>query len=91
MKKIKKIYDKDTNSLMLVLKEGEEDYYEEVAPGINVEFNKEGEPIGIEVQNAYRPYSKKETSELKPNFKTSLVRLENSSSMQSVFPRFYSA
>lgn len=89
---MKKIYDKDTDSLILVLKEGEEDYYEEVAPGINVEFNKEGEIIGIEVQNANRPYrNKRETSELKPNFKSSLIRLEKSSPMQSVFQRFYSA
>lgn len=88
---MKKIYDKDTDSLMLVLKEGEEDYYEEIAPGINMEFNKAGELIGIEVQNAYRSYNKRETSEFKSNFISSLVRLKNGSSMQSVVPKFYSA
>lgn len=88
---MKTFYDKESDSVMIVFKEGEEDSYREIAPGVAIEFNKEGEPIGIEVQNAYRPYRKKETSELKPNFKISLVKSETSLPMQTVIPRFYSA
>lgn len=42
-------YDSETDVKWLVLKKGEEDKYYEIAPGVNVEFNKSGEMIGLEI------------------------------------------
>ncbi len=47
-------YDKKSDSLFIYLKEGEEEDVEEVVPGINVELNKNGEIIGVEVLKASR-------------------------------------
>ncbi|MFA5933427.1 MAG: DUF2283 domain-containing protein [Microgenomates group bacterium] len=85
---MKKFYDPETDSLMIVFKEGAEDSYEEIAPGINMEFDKEGEVIGIEVLNVSL-YDKQESSESKSNFKISPVLLKNSAPMNSVSTRFY--
>lgn len=60
---MKKFYDPETDSLMIIFKEGEEDFYEEIAPGINMEFNRKGEVIGIEVQNAFRARNIRLTSQ----------------------------
>ncbi len=72
---MKKFYDPETDSLMTVFKEGEEDYYEEIAPGINMEFNKEKEVIGIEVQNAFQPCNIRLTSEKEDLRNTNKVEL----------------
>ena len=47
-------YDKKSDSLFIYLKEGEEESFEEVAPGINIELDKNNEVIGIEVLKASR-------------------------------------
>ena len=47
-------YDKKSDSFFIYLKEGEEESFEEIAPGINVELDKNNEVIGIEVLKASR-------------------------------------
>ncbi|HLD42412.1 MAG TPA: DUF2283 domain-containing protein [Candidatus Nanoarchaeia archaeon] len=47
-------YDKESDSLFIYLKEGEEESFEEIAPGINIELNKRDEIIGIEILEASR-------------------------------------
>ncbi|KHO55095.1 MAG: hypothetical protein QT10_C0007G0081 [archaeon GW2011_AR19] len=47
-------YDAESDSLFICLKEGEEESFEEVAPGINIEFDKNKEIIGVEVLKASR-------------------------------------
>lgn len=51
MKK-KIFYDKKADILYFVLKDGVEDYAEEIEPNVIIEFDKEGHPIGIEILNA---------------------------------------
>lgn len=45
-------YDKESDSLLINIKEGEEDSFEEVVPGVNLELNKKGEIIGVEIIGA---------------------------------------
>lgn len=47
-------YDKKSDSLFICLKEGEEESFEEIIPGINVEFSKDNEIIGVEILRASR-------------------------------------
>lgn len=47
-------YDRASDSLFIYLKEGEEESFEEIVPGINVELNKNNEVIGVEVLKASR-------------------------------------
>lgn len=47
-------YDKQADSLFICLKEGEEERFEEIVPGINIEFNSKNEIIGIEILKASR-------------------------------------
>lgn len=47
-------YDKESDSLFIYLEEGEEDSFEEIAPGINVELDEKGKIIGIEILKASR-------------------------------------
>lgn len=47
-------YDKESDSLYIHLKDGEEDRFEEIVPGINIEFNQNNEMIGIEILKASR-------------------------------------
>ena len=47
-------YDEKSDSLFICLKEGEEESFEEVVPGINIELNKENEIIGVEILKASR-------------------------------------
>lgn len=54
-------YDKDSDSLFICLREGEEEDYKEVAPGINIELDEDGNIIGIEVLKASRFMDKKTT------------------------------
>ena len=37
-----------------IVKEVEEEDFEEIAPGINIEFNKDGDIIGVEILKASR-------------------------------------
>lgn len=47
-------YDKESDSLFIYLEEGEEESFEEVVPGINIELDKDGKVIGIEILKASR-------------------------------------
>ena len=47
-------YDEKSDSLFIYLKEGEEENFEEIVPGINIEFDKNNEVIGIEILKASR-------------------------------------
>ncbi len=47
-------YDKISDSLFIYVKEGEEESFEEIMPGINIELNEDGEIIGIEILKASR-------------------------------------
>ena len=59
-------YDKKSDSLYIYLKEGEEDSFEEIVPGINIEFDKNNDIVGIEVLKASRfNESLKKSAELK--------------------------
>ena len=50
----KHYYDKESDSLFIYVKEGEEDSFEEVAPGVNLEMNEKGDIIGVEILQASR-------------------------------------
>lgn len=52
-------YDRKSDSLLIVLKEGEEESFEEVAPGINLELGKKKEIIGVEILQASRFFKEK--------------------------------
>lgn len=47
-------YDKKSDSLFIYIKEGKEENFEEIVPGINIEFDKNNEIIGVEVLKASR-------------------------------------
>ena len=47
-------YDKKSDSLFIYLKEGEEESFEEIVPGINIEFDGKNNIIGIEILKASR-------------------------------------
>ena len=59
-------YDEKSDSLYIYLKEVEEESFEEIVPGINIEFDKNNDIIGIEVLKASRfSESLKKSEELK--------------------------
>jgi len=58
-------YDKESDSLFIYIKEGEEDSFEEVAPGVNLEMNENGEIIGVEILNVSRFLKGIEKTDLK--------------------------
>lgn len=41
--------DKEADSLFICLKEGKEDSFEEIVPGVNVELGKNNNIIGVEI------------------------------------------
>lgn len=45
-------YDPNSDVLYVVTREGEEEEFVEVSPGVNVELDSEGRVIGIEILNA---------------------------------------
>lgn len=47
-------YDEESDSLFICLKEGEEESFEEVIPGINIELDEDKNIIGIEILKASR-------------------------------------
>ena len=47
-------YDEKSDSLFINLKDGEEDSFEEVIPGINIEFDERKQIIGVEILKASR-------------------------------------
>lgn len=54
MKKAKQkiYYDKESDVLWLFVKGGLEDEHREISPGINIELDKKGDLLGIEILNA---------------------------------------
>ena len=54
MKRIKQkiYYDKKTDVLWLMVKDGPEEQHQEITPGVSVELGKKGELLGIEILNA---------------------------------------
>ena len=54
-------YDSESDVLYIVTKEGEEEKFVEIAPGVNVELDVRGEVIGVEILNAskfFKPVAK---------------------------------
>lgn len=47
-------YDEQSDSLFICLKEGPEERFEEIVPGIHIEFDKNDGIIGIEILKASR-------------------------------------
>lgn len=47
-------YDPQSDVLYLLVREGEEERFEEVAEGVNVELDEEGQLLGVEILNASR-------------------------------------
>jgi len=45
-------YDRENDILYIVIREGEEHHFVEVAKDIIIEFDKDNQPIGIEIFNA---------------------------------------
>lgn len=59
MKKSKIIYDKQSDSVYIHIKNGKEDSFEEIEPNIIIEYNRKKEPIAIEILNASNSLFKK--------------------------------
>ena len=51
MKDFKVLYDED-NDILYLAKQGHEEEVVEIAPGINIELDKRGDLIGVELFNA---------------------------------------
>jgi len=54
-------YDSKSDVLYIVARNGKEEEFVEIAPGINVELDEKGEVIGIEILNAssfFKPIAK---------------------------------
>jgi len=50
-KPIKEYYDEASDIKWIVFKSGEEEAYQEISPGYNIELDKSGNIIGIEIMN----------------------------------------
>lgn len=58
MKKKQQVYyDKKIDALWIRMKEGAEEYAQEIAPGMSVEYDAKGNVIGVEVLHASRLFS----------------------------------
>jgi len=49
-------YDAGSDALSLVLKPGKESAFEEIAPGVSIEFDVRGKVLGFEILNASRRF-----------------------------------
>ena len=47
-------YDRENDILYLVIREGEESHFGEAVDGVIIEFDRDNQPIGIEIMNAAR-------------------------------------
>lgn len=47
-------YDAQSDVLYFLVRDGEEDRFEEVAEGVNVELDQDGQLLGVEILNASR-------------------------------------
>lgn len=50
-------YDSQIDAMYIGVKEGVEEQFHEVAPGVNVELNSLGEVIGVEMLNASKMFA----------------------------------
>lgn len=75
MKKVnqKIYYDKKTDVLWFNIKSGLEEEYKEVAPGVNLELDKNGELLGIEILNASKVLGSKLKIKEKTSFQSSVA------------------
>jgi len=55
------LYDEESDVLYVVIAEGEEEGFIELAPGINLEIGEKGKIVGIEIINAKKLMEKKTT------------------------------
>ncbi|MBS7270049.1 MAG: DUF2283 domain-containing protein [Candidatus Freyarchaeota archaeon] len=55
------LYDEESDILYVVIAEGEEEGFIEIAPDINLEIGERGKIIGIEILNAKKLMEKKTT------------------------------
>ena len=65
-------YDKKSDSLYIFAKGGEEEQVVELVPGVNIELDRAGHVIGIEILKASRFFinlQKSKTSKLKASYK----------------------
>ena len=51
-------YDPNIDALYIVTREGEEEEFVEISPGINVELDSEGRVIGKEILNTFNALSR---------------------------------
>ena len=56
-------YDKKSDALWLLIKSGVEEEVKEVSPGVNIELDKNGELLGIEILNASKVLGEKISKE----------------------------
>jgi len=69
MKNIKKIsYDSDTDIFWILLKSRPSEYYKEPAPWIRIEFDKNSNVMGIEIENFSSLYKSDVVKNLKKDF-----------------------
>lgn len=55
-KKLKIYYDSEVDALSMVIRAGVEDRFEELSPGIAVEYDRRGNVLGFEILNASRHF-----------------------------------
>ena len=77
IKKGKKYYDSDSDVLWIIIKRGEVERVEELLPGTNVEFDRDGSLIGIEVLNYAKQKQSIDYSLLAKKVKDSSRELES--------------
>ncbi|MFH1601392.1 MAG: DUF2283 domain-containing protein [Candidatus Shapirobacteria bacterium] len=82
IKKAKRYYDPDSDVLWIITKSGEVEAVEELSPGINIEFDKNGLLLGIEVLN----YSKQKQF---VDYSFKAIKVKDSSRELSIFPDKY--
>jgi uncharacterized protein YuzE len=51
-------YDEQSDALSFVIRGGKEEYFEEIVPGVAVEFDQRGRVLGFEILNASRRLKK---------------------------------
>jgi len=73
MKKTKIFYDEKSDVLYFLIKEGSEEEHKEIAPGVSVELDRQGNVLGLEILNASRVITslippKKLASQSTPHF-----------------------
>ena len=57
-------YDKESDSLYIWIREGEEERFEEIVPSINIELDKDSNILGIEILHVSRLFAKEKKKRL---------------------------